>query len=100
MKIIFLKLNIHNYLAVLSLLYITLTPRLFNISTYIVFHKTIKINRPLHPKAHTYIDIHLLTSLVLLCDAFQDALIYKTLLMVADFSFLRLSNLLPHSRIF
>ena len=54
-------------------------------------YKSIKINRPLQPKNHMYIDIDLLTSWVSLCDAFQDPLVYKTLLLV------RLSNLLPHT---
>ena len=59
------------------------------------FYKSTEINRPLQPRNHTYIDIDLLTSVISLCDAFPDSLVYKTLLLVAFFSFLRLSNLLP-----
>ena len=55
--------NIHNYLAGLRAQFMV----------YILdsnLHKSMKVNRPLHPKAHTYIDIDLLTSLVSLCHAF------------------------------
>ena len=60
------------------------------------FYKSIEINRPLQPRNHTYIDIDLLTSVISLCNVFLDSLVYKTLLLVAYFSFLRLSDLLPY----
>ena len=61
------------------------------------FYKSLKINRPLQPRSHTYIDVPLLPSLVALTQTFPDPLVYKSLLLVAYFSFLRLSNLLPHT---
>ena len=90
--------NIHNYLAGIraQLIVHNLDTSPFQHQQIQYFHKTIKINRPFQPKTHTYIDIDLLTSLVSLCDAFQDVLVYKSLLLVAYFSFPRLSNLLPH----
>ena len=59
------------------------------------FYKALKINRPLQPRSHTYIDVPLLSSLVALTQTFP--LVYKSLLLVAYFSFLRLSNLFPHT---
>ena len=90
--------NIHNYLAGIRAQFIVYNPDTSPLpaSAATVFSQ-IKINRPLQPKAHTFVDIDLLTFLISLCDAFQDALVYKTLLLVAYFSFLRLSNLLPHT---
>ena len=59
------------------------------------YDKSMKLNGPPKPKPHTYIDIDLLTSLVSLCEAFYDTLVYERLLVVAYFVFLRLSNVLP-----
>ena len=91
--------NIHNYLAGIRALFIiyNLDTSSFQHQQLQFFYKSMKINRPLPPKAHTYIDIDLLNSLVSLWDAIQDAIVYKALLLVAYFSFLRLSNRLPHT---
>ena len=61
------------------------------------FYKSLKIIQPLQPRSHTYIDVPLLSSLVALTHNYPDPLVYKSLLLVAYFSFLRLSNLLPHT---
>ena len=91
--------NIQNYMASITSQFI-----MYNLDTspyqhqqLQYFHKLIKINRPVQPKPHTYIDIPLLTSLVALTGVFPSMLVYQTLLLVAYFSFLRLSNLLPHT---
>ena len=57
----------------------------------------IKINRPLNPVFKTLIDEELLLVMILACDGFQHPLIFKALYLFTYFSFLRLSNILPHT---
>ena len=61
------------------------------------FLKSLKINRPLHPKLHKHIDIQLLTSILQVADTLHHSHIFKPLYILAYFSFLRLSNILPHT---
>ena len=89
--------NIQNYMAGIRAQFI-----LHNLDTTPFQHQQIqyvyksqKINRPLQPRSHTYID--LVISSCTYSNLFPDPLVYKSLLLVAYFSFLRLSNLLPHT---
>ena len=91
--------NISNYLAGIRAQCIV-----FNLDTVAFQHqqiqyflKSLKINRPLQPKLHKHIDIQLLTSIVQVADSLQNAQIFKPLYILAYFSFLRLSNILPHT---
>ena len=61
------------------------------------FLKSIKINRPLVPKIKPVIDIPLLQKIVHLCDSTYQGFVYKAAYLTAFFSFLRISNLVPHS---
>ena len=83
----FSQANIHNYLAGIRAQFIIhyLYTSPYQHQQLQFFRNSMRINRPPKPKTHTYIDIDILTSLVSLCDAFQDSLVYKTLLLVAYF---------------
>ena len=59
--------------------------------------KSLKINRPLQPKTHKHIDIQLLTSLIHITDTLEHSHLFKPLYILAYFSFLKLSNILPHT---
>ena len=91
--------NIQNYMAGIRAQFIlhNLDTTPFQHPQIQYFHKALKINRLLQPRSHTYIDVPLLSSLVALTQTFSDPSVYKSLLLVAYFSFLRLSNLLPHT---
>ena len=91
--------NISNYLAGIRAQCI-----IFNLDTAAFQHqqiqyflKSLKINRPLQPKLHKHIDIQLLTSILQVADSLQHSHIFKPLYILAYFSFLRLSNILPHT---
>ena len=60
----FTPANIHNYLAGIRAQFIiyNLHTSPFQHQQLQFFYKSMRINRPLKPKAHTYIDIDLLTS--------------------------------------
>ena len=53
--------------------------------------------KPLQPKVHCVIDEALLQAIVLACSLLQSPIVFKTLYLLAFYSFLRLSNILPHS---
>ena len=62
-----------------------------------LFLKFLKLNVQFQPKANTIITIQQLYSLISACDALPHSQVYKAVYPVAFFSFLRVSNLLPHS---
>ena len=91
--------NISNYLAGIRAQCIV-----FNLDTVYFQHqqiqyflKSLKINRPLQPKIHKRIDIQLLTSIIQVAETLQHSHIFRPLYILAYFSFLRLSNILPHT---
>ena len=91
--------NISNYLAGIRAQFIV-----FNLDTVAFQHqqiqyflKSLKINRPLQPKLHKHIDIQLLTSILQVAGTLQHPHILIPLYILAYFSFLRLSNILPHT---
>ena len=91
--------NISNYLAGIRAQFIV-----FNLDTTYFQHqqiqyflRSLKINRPLQPKIHKHIDIQLLTDIIHITDTLQHPNVFKTLYILAYFSFLRLSNILPHT---
>ena len=59
--------------------------------------KSLKINRPFQPHIPQIVDEYLLDRIVAACDQFPNQIIFKALYTISFFSFLRLSNLLPHS---
>ena len=62
-----------------------------------LFLKSLKINRPLTPVVKLVIDQTLLLQIITVSDHLQFPLVYKSLYLLAFFSFLRLSNILPHT---
>ena len=59
------------------------------------FHKAAKLQTLNFPKAQLHLDANLLTKIITACDAFP--VIFKLLYLLAFFSFLRISNILPHA---
>ena len=53
--------------------------------------------RPLAPSRRFVADVQLLTKIVQTCEFFKFPIIFKLLYLLCIFSFLRLSNILPHS---
>ena len=61
------------------------------------FQKSITLHRPFKAALKSIIDIDTLQLIVRLCDSTYMGQVFKAVYTVAFFSFLRLSNLVPHS---
>ena len=61
------------------------------------FVRSLKLNAPLRVTLHNIIDITLLKCIIAQCDKFYMGQIFKAMYLLAFFSFLRLSNICPHS---
>ena len=64
------------------------------LSLYIKSHK---INAVFKPKTMKLISIEILQQIVTVCNILQHPVVYKALYIFCFFSFMRLSNILPHS---
>ena len=62
-----------------------------------LFIKAITINRPLDPILYLPIDEFLLSRIITTCEKLPYPVLFKALYSLCFFSFLRLSNILPHS---
>ena len=62
-----------------------------------LYIKSLTINAAFRPKAIKLISIEVLQQIVTACSALQHPVVYKALYLFCFFSFLRLSNILPHS---
>ena len=60
------------------------------------FQKSLTLNRQFSAKIKKIIDIETLNKIVLVCETMWMGQIFKALYLVAFFSFLRISNLVPH----
>ena len=91
--------NISNYLAGIRALHIVygLDTKASRDDRLPLFVKSLKINAPLSPKPLNLISVQLLEKIVKVCDKLKSPHIFKPLYLFAFFSFLRLSNILPHS---
>ena len=91
--------NISNYLAGLRALHVIygLDTEAFRDDRLALFVKSLKINAPLSPKPLNVISVQLLVKIVKVCDKLKSPHIFKPLYLFTFFSFLRLSNILPHS---
>ena len=92
--------NITNYVTALRSMYILFacdtTP--FKDNRIQMFIKAITINRPLQPILYLLVDETLLARIVEVCCELQYPVVFRALyLLCFFFSFLRLSNILPHS---
>ena len=91
--------HIANYMAPLRAFHIlcALQTDSFQDKRIPLFLKALKIQAPLKVPIRSHIDIDLLSSLIALCDVFPHSHIFKALYLLCYFSFLRLSNILPHA---
>ena len=64
-----------------------------------LFSKALKLDRPLQPKTHNLITIDLLHNILLVTQTLQFPIQFTTLYALAFFTFLRISNILPHSTV-
>ena len=62
-----------------------------------LFVKALRINAPLSLKSQKIITIQMLQQILQTCDLLADPVLFKALYLFTFFSFLRMSNILPHS---
>ena len=93
------KSNIANYMAAVRTFHIIhCLPREPFWNQRIQLHlKALKINAPFNPATHPTLDVAKLNSLLLFCDTVPHDITFKALYVTCFFSFLRISNILPHS---
>ena len=91
--------NISNYLAGIRAMYIVngLQTSPFMDDRLPLFIKSLKINATFSPSPLQIITVEILHQIIKSCEALQLPYIFKPLYLFAFFSFLRLSNILPHS---
>ena len=91
--------NIANYMAGIRAMYIVngLDTTPFRDDRLSLFMKSLKINAPFDLKIGSILSVDLLTKLIMACNTLDNPQVFKPLYLLAFFSFLRLSNILPHS---
>ena len=91
--------QILNYLTALRVLHIVygLDTSAFRDERLPLFIKSLRLQAPVKPKLVLSLDIELLQRIVSQCKNLSFPVVFKPLYLVAFFSFMRLSNLLPHS---
>ena len=91
--------NIENYLSAIK----TVTAKYglpvshFFYQRIQMFIRALKINRPVHLTTVSHLDEKVLEKILQQRDKYNHPQIYKSLYSLAFFSFLRISNILPHS---
>ena len=91
--------NISNYLAGVRAFFIIydLPTHIFRDQKIQMFVKSLQINRPLAIKSNPVFSVDMLTYIVTQCQKFEFSHIFAALYLFAFYSFLRLSNIVPHS---
>ena len=91
--------NISNTLAGIRVFFIlyALPTDLFKDQRIQMFVKSLKINRPLLLKTTPVFSIEMLQDIVLQSQKFEFPLVFSALYLLAFYSFLRLSNIVPHA---
>ena len=91
--------NIANYMAALRAYHIFhgLNTIPFKDERLALYLKSLRIQAPLAPSRRSGLDVQLLTRIIHTCDSFRFPAIFKPLYLLCFFSFLRISNILPHS---
>ena len=91
--------QLQNYLSAIRAMHIThgLDTAPFKDERLPLFLKAIRIHRPLNPRVLAHLDIPLLEKIIHLCDHMQFSQVFKPLYLLMFFSFLRMSNVLPHA---
>ena len=93
------KPNIANYMAAVRTLFMLhgFFTESFRDQRIQLYLKALKINAPFQPTIRPTLDIQKLQSLLKYCDSVPYSMTFKPLYLTCFFSFLRLSNILPHS---
>ena len=91
--------NIANYMAGLRAFHIIhgLNTTPFTDERTSLYLKSLKLQAPLAPPRRSSLDIQLLQNILQSCEKFRFPSIFQPLYLLCFFSFLRLSNILPHS---
>ena len=93
------KSNIANYISAIRAFHIIygLPTDPFKDECLSLFLKSIQISAPLTLKTQQLIDIDMLQAIIHQSDTMEYSLVFKPLYLTCFFSFLRISNILPHS---
>ena len=91
--------SINNYLSAVKsqLSLYNLDISMFSNPRIRLFTKSLALSAPLKITLNSIIDIPTLTSIVLRCDSMFMGQVYKAAFLLSFFSFLRISNLVPHA---
>ena len=91
--------QLQNYLTAIRALHILhgLDTSAFRDERLALFVKATRLQAPFHPSIPAHLDITLLERIIKQCDNMQFSVVFKPLYLMIFFSFLRLSNVLPHS---
>ena len=91
--------NISNHLAGIRAMFIDhgLNTSPFRNERFSLFIKSLRLNAPLSLRGQKIITIDLLQQTIVISEVLNDPLVFKSLYVFTFFSFLRLSNVLPHS---
>ena len=91
--------NILNYMSAIRAMFIVhgLNTQPFKDKRIPLYIKSLKINAVFRPKTIKLISIEVLQQIIMACNALQYPVVYKALYRFCFFSFMRLSNVLPHS---
>ena len=91
--------NIANYMAALRAyhIYRGLDTTPFKDERLALYLKSLRIQAPLAPSRCSVLDVDLLVQIIHTCQFFKFPIIFRPLYLLCFFSFLRLSNILPHS---
>ena len=91
--------NISNHLSAIRAMFIVhgLNTDPFKDHRLPLYIKSLKINAVFKPNTSKIVSIDMLHQIVLLCEEKQFPVVFKTLYLFCFFSFMRLSNVLPHS---
>ena len=91
--------NITNHVTGIKAMFLAyvMNPGVLTDNRIALFLKSVRINRPLQPQILLTLDVPLLEKIIHVCYQFQHPPVFQALYSFCFFSFLRLSNILPHS---
>ena len=92
--------SISNYMAALRAFFILydLPTTIFKDQKIQYFIKVLKLNRPLHLRNTPIFTEHIVSETVQVCTYIEHPHVFTTVYLLAFFSFMRLSKIVPHSR--
>ena len=91
--------NIANYMAGIRAQFIihNLETSPFQHDQIHLFHRSLKINRPLNPTVHQLITTDILHKIIHTTTSLDSPVVFTALYLLAFYSFMRISNMLPHT---